>query len=140
MRCSLTLVFLRGFLPPPNGLLPIAPKRKTKWPGHLSNLFYILCGYFYEKQIREYPLTRGCGKPSQSEGTISSLYMPKQGEIFGTFYFWSIFCLKSTFLGRPCLIRSLWGHTLTDFHDFGINGKKRPYPILYYQTLTLWAC
>ena len=43
-------------------------------------------------------------------------------------------------LGRPCLKTSLWRHTVTDFHDFGINGKRRPYPILWYQTITLWAC
>ena len=29
--------------------------------------------------------------------------------------------------------------TLTDFHDFGINGKRRPYPIPWYQTIILWA-
>ena len=29
--------------------------------------------------------------------------------------------------------------TLTDFHDFSINGKKRPYPILVYQTIILWG-
>ena len=28
-------------------------------------------------------------------------------------------------------------HTLTDFHDFGINGKKRPYLILWYQTIDI---
>ena len=28
---GLTL-FLRGWLPPPNDLSPIAPKRETKWP------------------------------------------------------------------------------------------------------------
>ena len=44
------LVFLRGCnLPPPNGLPPIAPKHKTKWPGHLSNLFHILCCHFCEQ-------------------------------------------------------------------------------------------
>ena len=30
---------------------------------------------------------------------------------------------KSAFWGRPCLKTSLWRHTLTDFHDFGINGN-----------------
>ena len=29
---------------------------------------------------------------------------------------------------------------LTDFHRFCINGEKRPYPILWYQTIILWAC
>ena len=37
-------------------------------------------------------------------------------------------------------ITSLRRRMLTDFHDFGINGKKRPYPILWYQTTILWAC
>ena len=46
---------------------------------------------------------------------------------------------KSAFWVRPCLKTSLWRHTLTDFHDFGINGKRRPYPIPWYQTITLWA-
>ena len=58
------------------------------------------------------------------------------------FFFFSIsvyFHWKSAFWVRPCLKKSLWRHTLTDFHDFGINGKKRPYPILWYQTIILWA-
>ena len=74
----------------------------------------------------------------------------KQGEIpiFGIFlakkwiFFFSIlvyFHWKSTFWVRPCLKTSLWCHTLTDFHDFGINGKRRPYPIPWYQTIILWA-
>ena len=46
---------------------------------------------------------------------------------------------KSAFWVRSCLKTSLWRHTLTDFHDFGINGKKRPYPIPWYQTIILWA-
>ena len=46
---------------------------------------------------------------------------------------------KSAFWVRPCLKTSLWRHTLTDFHDFGINGKRRPYPIPWYQTIILWA-
>ena len=28
---------------------------------------------------------------------------------------------------------------MTDFHDFGINRKRRPYPILWYKTTTLLA-
>ena len=55
----LTLVFLVGWLPPPNGFSPIAPKRKTKYSGHLSNLFYIICGHFDEKKIRGTPEHRG---------------------------------------------------------------------------------
>ena len=54
--------------------------------------------------------------------------------------FWPIFRWKSTFSDWPCFITSLWRHTLTDFHDFGINGKRRPYPILWYQTTILCAC
>ena len=46
---------------------------------------------------------------------------------------------KSAFWVRPCLKTSLWRHTLTDFHDFGINGKKRPYPIPWFQTIIVWA-
>ena len=46
---------------------------------------------------------------------------------------------KSAFWVRPCLKTSLWRHTLTAFHDFGINGKKRPYPIPWNQTIILWA-
>ena len=68
--------------------------------------------------------------------------------IFGTFFrekidFFSFLSIlvyvhwKSTFWVRPCLKTSLWRHTLTDFHDFGINGKKRPYP--WYQTIIIWA-
>ena len=73
----------------------------------------------------------------------------KPGEIpiFGTFLakkliffqFWVYFHWKSTFWVRPCLKTSLWRHTLTDFHDFGINGKRRPYPIPWYQKIILWA-
>ena len=44
---------------------------------------------------------------------------------------------KSAFWVRPCLKTSLWRHTLTDFHDFGVNGKKWPYPIPRYQTIIL---
>ena len=51
-----------------------------------------------------------------------------------------IFRWKLTFEGRSCIITSLWRHTLTNFHDFGINRKKRPYPILWYQTIILWVC
>ena len=29
---------------------------------------------------------------------------------------------------------------MTDVHDFGINRKTRPYPLLWYQTNILWAC
>ena len=54
--------------------------------------------------------------------------------------FWPIFPWKSTFSGRPCFITSLWRHKLTDFHDCGINGKRRPLPILRYQTTILWSC
>ena len=45
-------------------------------------------------------------------------------------------CWKSTFSGWSCFITSLWCHTLTDFHDFGINGNRRHHPILWYH----WAC
>ena len=48
--------------------------------------------------------------------------------------------LKIDISGRPYFITSLWSHTLADFHDFGINEKWRPYPILWYQTNMLWAC
>ena len=47
--------------------------------------------------------------------------------------FWPIFHCKSTFLGRPWFITSLWRHRrhgLTDLHDFGINRKKRPYTMV----------
>ena len=47
--------------------------------------------------------------------------------------------LRSAFWVRPCLKTSLWRYTLTDFHDFGINGKRRPYSIPWYQTIILWA-
>ena len=73
----------------------------------------------------------------------------KPGEIpiFGTFlsekidFFFSIlvyFHWKSAFWVRPCLKTSLWRHTSSDFHDFGINRKRRPYPIPRYQTIILW--
>ena len=76
------------------------------------------------------------------------LISKKPGEIpiFGTFLakkliFFSILVYlhwKSAFWVQPCLKTSLWCHTLTDFHDFGINGKRRPYPIPWYQTIILW--
>ena len=75
--------------------------------------------------------------------TISLLYKQKPGEIpiFGTFLakkwiffsIWIYFHWKSAFWVRPCLKTSLWRHTLTDFHDFGINGKRKPYPIPWYK-------
>ena len=81
--------------------------------------------------------------------TISLLYMQKTGwnsDIWNflakKWIFLSILVYvhwKSAFWVRPCLKASLWRHTLTDFHDFGINGKKRPYPIPWYQTIILWA-
>ena len=46
---------------------------------------------------------------------------------------------KFAFWVQPCLKTSLWRHTLTDFHDFDINGKRRPYPIPWYQTIILRA-
>ena len=71
---------------------------------------------------------------------------PGEIPIFGTFlakkwFFFNLvyFHRKSAFWVRPCLKTSLWRHTLTDFHDFGINGKRRPYPIPWYQTIILWA-
>ena len=39
--------------------------------------------------------------------------------------------VKRTVLGRPWFIKILGRHTLTNFHDFDINGKKRPYSILW---------
>ena len=45
--------------------------------------------------------------------------------------FWPVFRWKSTFSGRPCFVTSLWRHTWTDVHDFGINGKRRP-SLLYH--------
>ena len=73
----------------------------------------------------------------------------KPGEIpiFGTFFsekmdfvsIWVYFHWKSAFWVRPCLKTLLWRHTLTDFHEFGINGKRRPYPIPWYQIIILWA-
>ena len=67
---------------------------------------------------------------------------PDEIPIFGTFLAKKsiLFRWKSTFSGRLCFITSLWRHTLTDFHDFGINGKRRPYTILWHQTTILWAC
>ena len=81
--------------------------------------------------------------------TISLLYKQKTGwnsDIWNFFNekidFFSIlvyFHWNSAFWVRPCLKTSLWRHTLTDFHDFGINGKRRPYPIPWYQTIILWV-
>ena len=75
--------------------------------------------------------------------TISLLYKQKTGwnsDIWNFFSekidFFSIlvyFHWNSAFWVRQCLKTSLWRHTLTDFHDFGINGKRRPYPIPWYQ-------
>ena len=66
----------------------------------------------------------------------------KPGEIpiFGTFlakkwiFLWILVYVywKFAFWVRPCLKTSLWRHTLTDFHDFGINGKRDP--TLYHGT------
>ena len=75
--------------------------------------------------------------PEHVRSTISLLYKRKHrwnSDIWNFFtknQFWPIFHWKSTFSGRPCFNTSLWYHTLTDFHDFGINGKRRPYPILW---------
>ena len=82
--------------------------------------------------------------------TISLLNMQKKTggiPICGTFLakkwifcqFWSMFTENP--LSEPCqfLKTSLWRHTLTDFHDFGINRKSRPYSIHWYQTNMLWA-
>ena len=80
----------------------------------------------------------------QVRNTISLLYREKTGFKFDIWNFlvkkikkqknkkqcWPIFRRKSTFSGRSCFITSLWRHTLTDFLDFGINGKRRPYHIL----------
>ena len=80
------------------------------------------------------------------ETPFPSIISKKPGEIpiFGTFsakiQFCPIFHWKSAFSGRPCLKKSLWRHTLADFQNFGINGKGRPSPILWYHTLILWAC
>ena len=82
------------------------------------------------------------------ETAFPSFISKNLGEIliFGTFFsekknqFWPIFHWKSTFSGQPCFITSFWCHTSTDFHDFGINGKRRPYPSLWYQRTILWAC
>ena len=81
--------------------------------------------------------------------TVSLLYMQKTGwksDIWNFFSkkidFLSILVYvhwKSAFWDWPCLKTSLWRHTLTDFHDFGINGKRRPYPIPWYQTNILYA-
>ena len=81
--------------------------------------------------------------------TISLLYKQKSGwnsDIWNflakKLIFFPIlvyFHWKSAFLVRSCLKTSLWGHTLTGFHDFGINRKRRPYPIPWYQTIILWA-
>ena len=82
--------------------------------------------------------------------TISLLYKQKTGwnsdnwNIFSEkkidfFLIVLYFHWKSAFWVRPCLKTSLWRHTLTDFHDFGINEKKRPYPIPWYQTIILWV-
>ena len=66
--------------------------------------------------------------------TISLLYKLKTGWNF------DLFSLKIRFLSPAiCLKTSLWRHTLTNFHDSGINGKRRPYPIPWYQTIILWA-
>ena len=88
--------------------------------------------------------------PAKVETPFPFFISKKPGEIpiFGTFFsekivvFFSIlvyFHWKSAFRVRPCLKTSLWRHTLTDLHDFGINGKRRPYPIPRYQTIILWA-
>ena len=81
------------------------------------------------------------------ETPFPSFISKKPGEIpiFGTFFlakiqFCPIFPWKSAFSGRPCLKTSLWCHTLADFQNFGINGKGRASPILWYHTLILWAC
>ena len=81
--------------------------------------------------------------------TISLLYKQKTGwnsDIWNFFSEKMDFCSilvyfhwNSAFWVRSCLKTSLWRHTLTDFHEFGINGNRRPYPILWYQTIILWA-
>ena len=82
--------------------------------------------------------------------TIFLLYMQKTGwnsDILNFFNekmdFFSIlvyFHWNSTFESGHVWKRHCDVHTLTDSHDFGINGKRRPYPIPWYQTIILWAC
>ena len=75
-----------------------------------------------------------CKKPG--EIPIFGTFLAKK--LIFVFFNLGLFSLKIRFLS-PAMKTSLWRHTLTDFHDFGINGKKRPYPIPWYQTIILWA-
>ena len=78
--------------------------------------------------------------------TISLLYKQKQVKFRYLQFFSEKFNFGLHFVENRhfhvghVFITCLWLHTLTDFHDFGINGKRRPYPILWYQTTILWAC
>ena len=67
---------------------------------------------------------------------ISGTFLAKKWIFFSILVY---FHWNSAFWVRPCLKTSLWRHTLTDFHDFGINRKRRPYPIPRYQTIIFWA-
>ena len=62
---------------PSNGLSPIAPKRKTKWPGYLSNLVYILCGHFGEKNIRVPSNMGGGGRVSRQSPRVRGWLSPE---------------------------------------------------------------
>ena len=48
--CSLKLIFLKGVVTTPLMVCrQLHQNAKQSDPGHLSNLFYILCGHFDEK-------------------------------------------------------------------------------------------
>ena len=115
----------------PDGLSPAAKNAKESDTGHLGHLFYILhvlCGHF---------------EPSKLEGrgvVATSKYFKSPFWKISAWYFFGLFSLKMRFLS-PAMFGNVivTSYTLTDFHEFGINGKRRPYLIPWYQTIILWA-
>ena len=82
--------------------------------------------------------------------TISLLYMQKTGwnsdiwnffsEKIDFFVNFGLSLLKIRFLSPAMFENVIVTSYAADFHDFGINGKRRPYPpIPWYQTIILWT-
>ena len=67
---------------------------------------------------------------------IFRTFLAKNNDFFLKF---GLFSLKIRFLSPAMFENVIVTSYLTDFHDFSINGKRRPYPIPWYQTIILWA-
>ena len=134
---------VRGWLPPQNILSRHFEKylhdMDLKLTEHVRNTISLL--YKQKNQNKtnmlETPFPFFISKKNGWNPDIWNFFSEKNDFFFSILVY---FHWKSAFWVRPCLKTSLWRHTLTDFHDFGIIGKRRPYPIPWYQTIMLWAC